>query len=157
MNSASLLAAGNRNDMSDTLPNPAADDSTRFEAAPDPDGTLIPIPAEAPPGKPIRDDAHITISERGENGYYVSIYNGPPDPPDETIDVINELLTEYGREEIEGALLTGAGGFMRFALGTGATVLASVLTTSPLLNEYFARGTMDDGTQVTYVILTPKE
>lgn len=30
--------------MTDTLPNPASSETTRFEAAPDPDGTLFPIP-----------------------------------------------------------------------------------------------------------------
>lgn len=45
-----------------TLPNRASDSTTRFEAAPDPDGTLIPIPAQAPAGMPIRDDAGIVVS-----------------------------------------------------------------------------------------------
>jgi hypothetical protein len=53
--------------------------------------------------------------------------------------------------------LTGAGeSFLGFAGGV-ATVVASIFTTEPILNEYFARGTMDDGTPVTYVVLTPKE
>jgi hypothetical protein len=60
------------------LPNPASDNTTRFEAAPDPDGSLIPIPSEAPTGSPIGDDAKITVSTRQQNGYYVEIYNGPP-------------------------------------------------------------------------------
>ena len=38
----------------DTLPDPTTDATDRFEAAPDPDGTLIPIPKEAPAGQPIR-------------------------------------------------------------------------------------------------------
>ncbi|MFB7334673.1 hypothetical protein ACFC00_23950 [Streptomyces adustus] len=141
--------------MPDTLPNPASDDTTRFEAAPDPDGTLIPIPSEAPQGTAIRDDARITVSTRQENGYYVEIYNGPPDPPSEVNDAINEILTEVGKKEIEHAIGFGAApAILRYANGV-AGVLASVLTTSPLLNEQFFRGTMDDGTAVTYVVLTP--
>lgn len=141
--------------MTGTLPNPASDNTTRFEAAPDPDGTLIPIPSEAPQGKAIRDDARITVSARQERGYYVSIYNGPPDPPSEINDFIDDLFTEATMKEIEDALLAGAPKVVHF-LSFAAGVLASVLTTSPLLDEQLFRGAMDDGTQVTYVVLTPK-
>jgi hypothetical protein len=141
--------------MADALPNPAGDNTTRFESAPDPDGTLIPIPSEAPPGEPIRDDAAITVSPLQNNGFYVSIYNGPPEPPSEIAHLVTEVLTETGMKIIEEKLLKGAPAIMSF-LGAVAGVVASVLTTSPLLNEYFARGTMDDGTPVTYVVLTPK-
>jgi hypothetical protein len=137
------------------LPNPASDNTTRFEAAPDPDGSLIPIPSEAPTGSPIGDDAKITVSTRQQNGYYVEIYNGPPSPPPEVNDLINEVLTEAGMHDIEHALLAGAPGLLEFAVGAFG-VLASVLTTSPLLAENFYRGTMDDGTQVTYAVLTPR-
>ncbi|MGX1541179.1 hypothetical protein [Streptomyces adustus] len=140
--------------MADTLPNPASDNTTRFESAPDPDGTLIPIPSEAPQGKAIQDDARITVTARQANGYYVEIYNGPPDPPSEVNEFINDVLTEAGQKAIEDALLDGAPAILGF-LASAAGVLASVLTTSPLLNEQFFRGAMDDGTQVTYVVLTP--
>ncbi|MFD8711241.1 hypothetical protein ACFV07_12370 [Streptomyces anulatus] len=146
--------------MAETLPNPASDDTTRFEVAPDLDGTLIPIPSQAPQGKPIRDDARITVGPRQERGYYVQIYNGPSDPPSEVEETISELLTdlltETGQEAIEDALLVGAPAVLEF-LASAAGVLASVLTTSPLLNEQFFRGVMDDGTAVTYVVLTPKD
>jgi hypothetical protein len=141
--------------MADTLPNPASDNTTRFEAAPDPDGTLIPIPSQAPQGKPIRDDARITVSPRQERGYYVQIYNGQPDPPSE-VEESTDLLTETGQKAIEDALFVGAPAVLEF-LASAAGVLASVLTTSPLLNEQFFRGVMDDGTAVTYVVLTPKD
>ncbi|WP_128429761.1 hypothetical protein [Streptomyces cyaneus] len=140
--------------MADTLPNPASDNTTRFEAAPD--DTLIPIPSEAPQGKAIRDDARIIVSARQERGYYVEIYNGPPDPPSEINDFIDDLLTEATMKEIEDALLVGAPKILGF-LSSVAGVVASVLTTSPLLNEQLFRGVMDDGTQVTYVVLTPKD
>ncbi|MFJ4060863.1 Rieske (2Fe-2S) protein [Streptomyces albogriseolus] len=146
--------------MADTLPNPASNDTTRFETAPDPDGTLIPIPSQAPQGKPIRDDARITVSPRQERGYYVQIYNGPPDPPSEVEEAISafltDLLTETGQAAIEDALLVGAPVLLDFVT-SAAGVLASVLTTSPLLNEQFFKGVMDDGTAVTYVVLTPHE
>src|SRR5262249_39532452 len=105
------------------LPNPASDDTTRFEAAPDPDGALIPIPSEAPKGSPIRDDAKITVSARQQNGYYVEIYNGPPDPPSEVNDLIDDVLTEAGMKAIEDALLVGAPALLEFAVGA-AGVLA---------------------------------
>lgn len=144
--------------MTDTLPNPAAGDVTRFEVAPE--GILIPIPAEAPQGTAIRDDAGITVSPRQANGYYVEIYNGPPDPPSEISDVLGDVFSEAAMEAIENALVTGAETFaMKFLEKTlsVAGLLADVLTTSPLLSEQYFRGTMDDGTQVTYVVLTPKD
>ena len=142
--------------MSDTLPNPASDATTIFEAAPDPDGTLIPIPSEAPQGKAIRNEARITVSPRRDNGYYVSIYNGPTEPASEVDDFILDILSDVGMEKIEDLLLQGTGEFLSF-LGAVAGVVASVLTTSPILNEYYARGVMDDGIPVTYVVLTPKD
>ena len=59
-------------------------------------------------------------------------------------------------DAIEKAVLEGAPAVLGFAL-SGLSVLASVLTTSPLLAERYFRGTMEDGTQVTYVILAPKQ
>jgi hypothetical protein len=144
--------------MTETLPNPASDDTTRFEAAPD--GNLIPIPAEAPEGKPIRDDAQITVSPLQASGYYVEIYNGPPNPPSEIGAVVADFLREATMEAIERAFVTGAETFALKFLEKSlfvAGVLADVFTTSPLLDEQFFRGTMDDGTQVTYAVLTPKE
>ena len=141
--------------MSDTLPNPASSNTTRFESAPDPDGTLIPIPSAAPPGRPIRDDATVTVNPRGPNGYYVSIYNGPANPPDETTSAIADLTTDAAWEVIQHAVLAGAPVALEFGLSI-VGVLASVFTTSPVLTEYVYRGTMDDGTAVTYVVMTPK-
>ncbi len=104
--------------MAETLPNPASDDTTRFEVAPDPDGTLIPIPSQAPQGKPIGDDARITVSPRQERGYYVQIYNGPSDPPSEVEETISELLTdiltETGQVAIEDALFVGDAAVLEF-------------------------------------------
>lgn len=57
-------------------------------------------------------------------------------------------------EAIEKVLLVAAPAVLEFAL-SAVGVLASVLTTSPILSENYYRGTMDDGTQVTYVVLTP--
>ena len=79
----------------------ARDATDRFEAAPDPDGTLIPIPKEAPAGTPIRDDAKITVSAKQANGYYVAIYNGPPDSSQDLTDFLGELLTEASLATIE--------------------------------------------------------
>ncbi len=139
----------------DTLPNPAAGDTTRFEAAPDPDGTLIPIPSEAPQGSPIRDDATVTVNPRNASGYYVAIYNGPSDPPSDVAERITDILTDAGLDAIEHAVLEGAPELLEFGVSK-LSLVASVLTTSPLLAERYFRGTMDDGTQVTYAVLTPK-
>lgn len=144
--------------MADTLPNPASGDTTRFEVAPD--GILIPVPAEAPAGKPIRDDAQITVSPLRASAYYVEVYNGPPDPPSEIGDVLGDVLSEGATEAIERAFVTGAESFALAFLEKTlfvAGILADVLTTSPLLSEQYFRGTMDDGTQVTYVVLTPRD
>jgi hypothetical protein len=97
----------------------------------------------------------ITVSARQQNGYYVEIYNGPANPPPEIIDQINEVLTEVGKREIEVAIMAGAPALLEFALGAAA-VAAAVFTAKPLLMENIYRGTMDDGTQVTYAVLTPK-
>lgn len=140
----------------DILPNPAGDDTTRFEAAPDPDGTLIPIPMEAPQGSPIRDDAAITVNARTDNGYYVSIYNGPATADPDVAGRVAELLTDAGKEAIEEAILKGAPAVLKFGVA-GLGLLASIFTTSPLLAEQYFRGTMEDGTAVTYVVLTPKQ
>lgn len=140
----------------DTLPNPASDDTTRFEAAPDPDGTLIPIPSEAPQGSPIRDDATITVNPRQSSGYYVTIYNGPPTADPDILGRITDLLSDAGQEAIEEAILQGAPAVLTFSV-SALGLLASILTTSPLLAERYFRGTMDDGTAVTYVVLTPHQ
>lgn len=139
----------------DTLPDPSTDSTDRFEAAPDPDGTLIPIPKEAPAGNPIRDDARITVGARQANGYYVAIYNGPPDSSPDLTDFLAELLTEASIARIETLFAeTAASGVIAFlALPVG--VLISLLTSTPTLNEQFIRAKLDDGTQVTYAVLTP--
>ncbi len=139
-----------------TLPNPAGDDTTRFESAPDPDVTLIPIPMEAPQGSPIREDASVTVNARTSNGYYVSIYNGAATTDPDVAGRVAELLSDAGKEAIEKAILEGAPTVLEFAVA-GLGVLASILTTSPLLEEQYFRGTMEDGTPVTYVVLTPKQ
>ncbi len=60
------------------------------------------------------------------------------------------------RGSIEDARFVGAPAVLEF-LASAAGVLASVLATSPLLNEQFFRGVMDDGTAVTHVVLTPED
>jgi hypothetical protein len=139
----------------DTLPDPASDTTDRFEAAPDPDGTLIPIPREAPAGNPIRDDAQITVSARQASGYYVTIYNGPPDSSPDLTEFLADLLTEASIARLEQMFAeTAAGGVIAFlALPVG--VLISLLTSTPTLNEQYIRAKLDDGTQVTYAVLSP--
>lgn len=141
--------------LQDTLPDPQTDATDRFEAAPDPDGTLIPIPKEAPAGSPIRDDATISVSPRQGSGYYVSIYNGPPESSGELSDFVGELLTEASLARLETLFAeTAAGGVIRF-LAAPVGVLISVFTSTPTLNEQYIRTKLDDGTQVTYAVLSP--
>lgn len=139
----------------DTLPDPATDTTDRFEAAPDPDGTLIPIPREAPAGTPVRDDARITVSARQSSGYYVTIYNGPPETSPDLTDFLADLVTEASIARLEQMFAeTAASGVIAFlALPVG--VLISLLTSTPTLNEQYIRARLDDGTQVTYAILSP--
>ncbi|QYE37054.1 hypothetical protein KZX46_21895 (plasmid) [Polymorphobacter sp. PAMC 29334] len=68
---------------------------------------------------------------------------------------IEDTLNDVGREAIEHALLEAAPAVLEYGVAI-AGFLASVLTTSPVLAENFYRGIMDDGTQVTSVVLTPK-
>ncbi|MBJ6637665.1 hypothetical protein H4K36_06510 [Streptomyces sp. DHE7-1] len=143
--------------LQDTLPSPQTDTTDRFEAAPDPDGTLIPIPREAPAGNPVRDDATISVSPLQGSGYYVTIYNGPPESSGETDDFIAELLTEASLAHLEQLFAeTAAGGVIRF-LAAPVGVLISLLNSTPTLNEQFIRTRLDDGTQVTYAVLSPAE
>jgi hypothetical protein len=141
--------------LTDTLPDPATDTTDRFEAAPDPDGTLIPIPNEAPAGQPIRDDAAITVSPRQASGYYVTIYNGPPESSQDLTDFIAELLTEASLARLETLFAeTAAGGVIKF-IAAPVGVLISLLTSKPTLNEQYIRTKLEDGTQVTYAVLSP--
>jgi hypothetical protein len=141
----------------DTLPDPNSDSIDRFEAAPDPDGTLIPIPQEAPIGNVIRDDAQVTVGPKQANGYYVAIYNGPPDSSQNLADFLGELLTEASLAKLEIMFAeTAAAGVIKFlALPVG--VVISLLTSTPTLNEQFIRAKLDDGTQITYAVLSPSE
>jgi len=139
----------------DTLPDPTTDAADRFEAAPDPDGTLIPIPKEAPAGSPIRDDAQVTVSARQATGYYVTIYNGPQESSPDLVDFLADLITEASIERL--ALIfaeTAAGGVIAFlALPVGVAI--ALLSSTPTMNEQYIRAKMDDGTQVTYAVLSP--
>jgi hypothetical protein len=139
----------------DTLPDPTTDATDRFEAAPDPDGTLIPVPKEAPAGNPIRDDAQVTVSARQASGYYVTIYNGPPDSSPDLADFLADLITEASIARLEQMFAeTAAAGVIGFlALPVG--VLISLLTSTPTMNEQYIRAKLDDGTQVTYAVLSP--
>ncbi|WP_037851501.1 hypothetical protein [Streptomyces sp. NRRL S-340] len=141
--------------MQDTLPDPQTDATDRFEAAPDPDGTLIAIPKEAPAGNPIRDDATISVSPRQNSGYYVTVYNGPPESSGDLKDFVGELLTEASLARLETLFArTAAGGVIKF-LSAPVGVLISLLTSKPTMNEQYIRTRLDDGTQVTYAVLSP--
>ncbi|NUL02539.1 hypothetical protein HRW07_04615 [Streptomyces lunaelactis] len=141
--------------LQDTLPNPTTDATDRIEAAPDPDGTLIPIPKEAPAGSPIRDDAKVTVSPRQASGYYVAIYNGPPETSEELTEFPAHLVTEASLARLEIMFAeTAAGGVIAFlALPVG--VLITVLASKPIMNEQYIRTRLVDGTQVTYAVLSP--
>ena len=141
----------------DTLPDSATDTTDRYEAAPDPDGTLIPVPQEAPAGNPIRDDAKVTVSAKQNNGYYVAIYNGPPDNSQNLDDFLADLLTESSLATLEQLFAGTVGGaVIKFVAGP-VGVLISLLSSTPTLNEQYIRSKLDDGTQVTYAVLSPAQ
>ncbi|MFG2352727.1 hypothetical protein [Streptomyces sp. NPDC048521] len=141
--------------LQDTLPSPQTDTTDRFEAAPDPDGALIPIPREAPAGNPIRDDATVRVSPRQDSGYYVTIYNGPPESSADLEEFIGELLQEAALARLATLFAeTGAGGVLEFLEGP-VGVIVSLLTSKPTMNEQFIRTMLDDGTPVTYAVLSP--
>ena len=128
-----------------------------FESAPD--GTLIPVPSEAPAGNPIRDDAQVTVSERRASGYYIAIYNGPPESEGHTGEVITEVLTEASLTKLEHLLGEAVGAAaesaIRFA-GLVVGVAVSLLDPSPILKESLFQASLEDGTPVTYVVLDPQ-
>ncbi|AGS67004.1 hypothetical protein [Streptomyces collinus] len=141
--------------LQDTLPSSQTDAADRFEAAPDPDGTLIPIPREAPAGTPVRDDATINVSPRQNSGYYVTIYNGPPESSSEMEEFVGELLQEASLKRIAQMFAeTAAGGVLEFLEGP-VGVAVSLLNSKPTMNEQFIRTKLDDGTPVTYAVLSP--
>ena len=88
------------------FPQPGRRTIREYESAPD--GLLIPIPSEAPEGNPIRDDAQITVGPRQNSGYYVAIYNGPPDPEGHNGELLAELLTEASITQLEHMLAEAA-------------------------------------------------
>lgn len=142
----------------DAVPAAGTTDYSRYESAPD--GLLIPIPSEAPEGNPIRDDAQITVGPRQNSGYYVAIYNGPPDPEGHNGELLAELLTEASITQLEhmlaeAAVQAAAKWVIRFA-GLGVGVIISLLTPSPVLRESIVGSKLEDGTPLRYVVLDPQ-
>src|SRR6266536_1122015 len=144
----------------DPLPSSASSDFSRFEAAPD--GTLIPIPDEAPEGNRIRDDAQIRVNPRNAAAwYYVVIYNGSTESKELLADA-TELLAELQVETvivgfehlIAHAVVAGLQGVVKFG-GLIVGVAISLLNPSPILRETRFRGHLEDGTPIGYVVLTP--
>ncbi|AGB25428.1 hypothetical protein Mycsm_05227 [Mycobacterium sp. JS623] len=86
-------------DAAPTVP----DQPDRFESAPD--GTLIPIPSEAPAGHKILDSATVTVSPKRDSGYYVAIDNVPDDS--HVGELVGELLTEVSLTKLEHLLIEG--------------------------------------------------
>jgi hypothetical protein len=140
----------------DPLPTEETPDFSRFESAPD--GRLIPVPDQYPPGTAIRDDAQITVSVSG-SGFYVAIFNGPPEAAGELSHLIGEVLTEAAITRLEHMLAesaaAGAKGLIKFG-GLFVSVAISVLTPSPILQETRFRGYLPDQTAIAYVVLTPQ-
>jgi hypothetical protein len=141
-----------------SLPSSPSAEFSRFEAAPD--GTLIPIPDEGPPGNKIRDDAQITISPRNALGYYyVAIINMPAEAGDGVSHLVTELMTEAAIAELEHILaraaMAGAKGLVKFG-GLFVSVAISVFTSSPIAKESRFRAYLPDLTPVYYVIVDPQ-
>ena len=136
------------------VPAKATDDFTRFESAPD--GTLIPIPDSYPPNVAMREDAQVQASQLGA-GFYVAIYNGPPDGTGDPVGLLVDLSSEVAQTKLEHLLAEaaakGARSLIKFG-GLAVGVLISILTSSPTLQETRFRGFLPDGRPVDYVVLT---
>jgi len=128
-----------------------------FESAPD--GTLIAIPHEYPPGEAIREDAQASISMLGD-GYYVAIYNGPPEAVGDPAGLLLDLTSEVAQTKLEHMLAeaaaSGARGAIKFG-GLVVGVLISIFTPSPILKETRFRAFLPDGRPIAYVVLTPQQ
>ena len=139
----------------DPIPSRETEDFSRFEMASD--GTLIPIPDEAPEGHPIREDAQITVSATSA-GYYVSILNGPVGSHalgHFAGEVVTETAIAHLEHMLAHAVRTGARAMVKFG-GLFVSVAISVFTPSPIFSERHFRGYLDDGTAVSYVVLEPQ-
>jgi len=138
------------------VPAEATGDFTRFESAPD--GTLVPVPDQYPPNIAIREDAQVTVSALGA-GFYVAIYNGPPNAVGDPAGLLLDLATEVQKTKFEHMLAEaaekGARGAIKFG-GLLVSVLISIFITSPILNETRFRAFLPDGRPVAYVVLTPQ-
>lgn len=139
------------------VPSEAGDEFIRFESAPD--GTLIAIPNTYPPGEEVREDAQVTVSTLGE-GFYVAIYNGPPEAVGDPAGLLLDLTSEVAQAKLEHMLAEAAAKSARGAIKFGGLVigvLISILTPSPILKETRFRAFLDDGRPVAYVVLTPQQ
>jgi hypothetical protein len=144
------------------LPSAPSEDFSRFETAPD--GTLIPVPDECPPGNVIRSNAQVGVSPKTSGGYYVTIFNGPPgsisDFQKDLDNLPEHLLTEAHIAAIEHvlahAVIESTKLLVKFG-GLAVSVIISVLTPSPILKESRFRAYLPDQTPISYVVLTPQE
>jgi hypothetical protein len=134
----------------------AGGEPIRFESAPD--GTLVAVPNEYPPGVPVREDAQVAVSALGQ-GFYVAIYNGPPDAVGDPAGLLLDLSSEVAQTKLERMLaeaaMSGARGVIKFA-GLAVGVLISIFTSSPILKETRFRGFLPDGRPIAYVVLSPQ-
>ena len=141
----------------DPLPAHPDDMFSHFESAPD--GTLIPVPDEAPGGNRIRDDATVTVNPRTSAGYYVTIFNASPESAGgEFSHILTKLLTEAAIARLEHMLAEAAVRSATTAIKFGGlfvSVAISVLTPSPILRESRFRGYLPDETPISYVVLDP--
>lgn len=132
-------------------------DYTWFESAPD--GVLIPVPSEAPAGNAIRPDAKITVSPLQSSGYYVAIYNAPPEEGSHADDLLKEIITEASITRLEhllgDAAATQGSKLLKFG-GLFISVAISVFTSSPVLKESLMLSRLNDGTAITYAVLDPQ-
>jgi hypothetical protein len=138
------------------VPVETSSDFSRFESAPD--GTLIPVPNEYPPGVAVREDAQVRVSTLGQ-GFSVAIYNGSPfavgDPAGLLVDLASEVAQAKLERMLAEAAASGARGLVKFG-GLVVGVLISIFTPSPILQETRFRGFLPDGRPVAYVVLTPQ-
>ncbi len=125
-----------------------------------PDGTDIPVPSGGVglgDGSTliVRPDAQVQVSPKSDNGWYVVI-NTAEESNNEAADLFKEFTVEGAIHTLEKLATEALAGAAEVAIKIGGAVvgvLVSLFTSSNLTREIFIRGTLSDGTPITYCIL----
>ena len=125
-----------------------------------PDGTDIPVPSGGlglgdGSTLDVRPDAQVQVSPKSDNGWYVVVDTADASN-NEAADLFKELTVEGAIHTLEKMATDALAGAAEVAIKIGGAVvgvLVSLFTSSNLTREIFIRGTLEDGTPITYCIL----